>query len=202
MWAGRLGALDEARLAVRGAHYTHWPRGACACASLHLSHRSKDASTITKSIQTAMELRAKFPGMVAGFDLVMGPAQSPLGRAGWPAPSLGAWGGGEGRAEKFRKRLEREAPEQGRARMRGCPPAPRPLPCSGLNVHDTSLFKLQPRAGVSGRRHGAGPERTVQDPKAAPPPSPQLFPKPPHPPAPNNSQATLPGDNSLISLRS
>lgn len=96
MWAGRLGALDEARLVVRGAHYTHWPRGACARASLHLSHRSKDASTITKSIQTAMELRAKFPGMVAGFDLVMGPAQSPPGRAGWPAPlrpSLGAWGG-------------------------------------------------------------------------------------------------------------
>ncbi|KAB0399443.1 hypothetical protein E2I00_014024, partial [Balaenoptera physalus] len=30
---------------------------------------SKDASAITKSIQTAMELRAKFPGMVAGFDL-------------------------------------------------------------------------------------------------------------------------------------
>ncbi|XP_060162628.1 adenosine deaminase 2 isoform X1 [Globicephala melas] len=37
---------------------------------IYSDHRSKDASTITKSIQTAMELRAKFPGMVAGFDLV------------------------------------------------------------------------------------------------------------------------------------
>nr|XP_058937392.1 adenosine deaminase 2 [Kogia breviceps] len=37
---------------------------------IYSDHRSKAASAITKSIQTAMELRAKFPGMVAGFDLV------------------------------------------------------------------------------------------------------------------------------------
>ncbi|MBW02162.1 Adenosine deaminase CECR1, partial [Eschrichtius robustus] len=37
---------------------------------IYSDHRSKDVSAITKSIQTAMELRAKFPGMVAGFDLV------------------------------------------------------------------------------------------------------------------------------------
>ncbi|KAM9683505.1 adenosine deaminase 2 isoform 3-T4 [Dama dama] len=33
-------------------------------------HRTKNESLIKKSIQTAMDLRAKFPGIVAGFDLV------------------------------------------------------------------------------------------------------------------------------------
>ena len=56
--------------------------GADAHASLCLSRRTKNESLIKKSIQTAMDLRVKFPGIVAGFDLVMGAAQSPQGRAG------------------------------------------------------------------------------------------------------------------------
>lgn len=55
--------------------------GADSCASLCLSRRTKNESLIKKSIQTAMDLRAKFPGIVAGFDLVMCPERSPRGRA-------------------------------------------------------------------------------------------------------------------------
>uniref|UniRef100_A0A8D0X6S9 Adenosine deaminase 2 n=1 Tax=Sus scrofa TaxID=9823 RepID=A0A8D0X6S9_PIG len=37
---------------------------------IYSDHRSKDVSLIKESVQRAMELRAKFPQMVAGFDLV------------------------------------------------------------------------------------------------------------------------------------
>ncbi|XP_057558834.1 adenosine deaminase 2 [Hippopotamus amphibius kiboko] len=37
---------------------------------IYTDHRFKDVRFIKKSVQRAMDLRAKFPGMVAGFDLV------------------------------------------------------------------------------------------------------------------------------------
>lgn len=52
----------------------HWPRNADSQPSPLFSRRSKDVSLIKESVQRAMELRAKFPQMVAGFDLVMDPA--------------------------------------------------------------------------------------------------------------------------------
>lgn len=113
--------------------------GADACVSLCLSHRTKNESLIKKSIQTAMGLRVKFPGIVAGFDLVMGAARSSQGKTG--RPSLGVLGG-EGRAEEVRRRQERISPEQEGPRG-GAAPLP------GLHTgHDTWLFNLQPRAGV------------------------------------------------------
>nr|XP_008510235.1 PREDICTED: adenosine deaminase CECR1-like [Equus przewalskii] len=43
---------------------------------IYSDHRSKDVSLIMESVRTAMVLRALFPRMVAGFDLVRDSAHS------------------------------------------------------------------------------------------------------------------------------